>query len=153
MSSLQLKGFSAVTQRLKDISSQMKSNAYQSALEMAEIIAEKAREYCPEGTETRADQDKLIDTIRVVERESGIEQGRNDIGQFTSGATITFAIIGGNERTPHFLAVHEHPSRYSPPSWDGVTVHFRKGGPKFIERSLNEEAGSVIDKLGRKVIR
>lgn len=147
MSSLQLKGFSQVSQRIRDISAQMKDNAKSSTLEMAEIVRDRAKEYCPEDTGA------LVDSIRVVEKDSGIEQGRNDSGQFTSGAVITFAVIAGNESTPHALAVHEHPSKHSPPSWDGVTVHFRKGGPKFLERAMKDEAGNAIDKIGRKVIR
>jgi hypothetical protein len=153
LSSFQLKGFSQVSQRIRDISAQMKNNAKSSTLEMAEIVRDRAFDYCPDGDEPKPGQDKLNTTIRVVEKESGIEQGRNDSGQFTSGAVITFAVIAGNEHTPHALAVHEHPSKHSPPSWQNTTVHFRKGGPKFLERALKDEAGNALDRIGRKVIR
>jgi hypothetical protein len=140
MASFTLSGVEQLQRRIRDIERQMKNGA-SSILEkeVAEKIKDRAKEYCPERS------GKLVDSIVVVK--SGVEQGRESSGRFNEQAVARVSIQAGNDETPHALAVHEHPSRYSPPSWDGVEVKFTKGGPKFLERALNEHEGEMLKAL------
>jgi len=54
----------------------------------------------------------------------------------------------GGAAAAYAIAVHEHPSRFSPPSWQGVTVHFASGrGPKYLERPLFEAVRTLAEDL------
>lgn len=73
--------------------------------------------------------------------------GRTEIkgSGFSGVVTLSF----GGPGASHALAVHEHISEHSPPSWvkaeeSGNPVVFSPSGrgPKFLERPFNEEAGS-----------
>lgn len=54
---------------------------------------------------------------------------------------------GDGESAPYALTLHEYPSEYDPPSWNGVPVHFTKGGPKFLERAFNEHEKGMLSDL------
>ncbi len=54
----------------------------------------------------------------------------------------------GGAASAYALAVHEHPSRSSPPSWRGG-VNFTIGGPKYLERPVKEARKG----FGRRVAR
>ncbi len=59
-------------------------------------------------------------------------------------------ILGyGGAASAYALAVHEHPSSHSPPSWQGVNVKFTTGGPKYLERPVKEARKG----FGRRVAR
>lgn len=59
--------------------------------------------------------------------------------------TITYGPL------PHTLAVHEHPSKHSPPSWAGG-VTFRNGrGPKFLERPLFDRAQNMDSTIAKAI--
>jgi hypothetical protein len=55
-----------------------------------------------------------------------------------SGRKVRVRLVYGGPAAPYALAVHEHPSRHSPPSWRGVAVTFNPAGrgPKYLERPL-----------------
>jgi uncharacterized protein YodC (DUF2158 family) len=126
---------------------QMKRNVAQSALDEAKDIRDLAKEYCPE------DKGKLTDSIEVVESSSGHGQGRNQLGQFTSDAVITVTVKAGGPDVPHALAVHEYPSQHNPPSWEGTDVHFKKGGPKFLERAMKDISSGMVQRIGNRVLK
>lgn len=54
------------------------------------------------------------------------------------GRRVTVELSYGDAATAYALAVHEHPSKHSPPSWQGVQVQFSPSGtgPKYLERPL-----------------
>jgi len=54
------------------------------------------------------------------------------------GRQVTVELSYGGAAAAYALAVHEHPSKYSPPSWQGVQVTFSPSGtgPKYLERPL-----------------
>lgn len=54
------------------------------------------------------------------------------------GRTVTVALTYGDASIAYALAVHEHPSKHDPPSWQGVNVKFSPSGtgPKYLERPL-----------------
>jgi len=140
MASFTLSGIEQLQKRIRDIESQMKKELSSTLeTEVGEKILEKAKEYCPERSGA------LVDSIILVK--STVEQGRESSGRFNEQAVARVSINVGNDKTPHALAVHEHPSKYSPPSWDGVEVKFTKGGPKFLERALNEHEGEMLKAL------
>lgn len=145
MADFTLRGVADLNKRLTEISRETKENISRAALEEAEAIAERSRtEFVPINT------GNLASTIKVVKGD--LSQGRNELGQYTSGSAIEVKIIAGDETTPQALAIHEHPSPHDPPSWEGVDVKFRHGGAKYLERPLNEAIGGMAERAGKKII-
>ena len=58
------------------------------------------------------------------------------------GDRVTATIGAGGPAAPYALAIHEHLSSHSPPSWRKGAVNFSPGGtgPKYIENPINERA-------------
>ncbi len=59
------------------------------------------------------------------------------------GTQITNRIVAGGPAADYAEAIHEHLSEHSPASWkaavaSGKGVHFKQGGPKFLERPFLE---------------
>jgi len=67
-----------------------------------------------------------------------------------SGETVTLS-FGKDAAHDYALAVHEHPSTSSPPSWRGKQISFKRGGPKYLERPLNAAKSSMSRRVARKV--
>lgn len=146
MSDFTLRGVDTMTQRLTSISSSTRKALSQAALDEANHIVEQAKGLVP--VETGA----LRDTIHVVTDASGLQQGRDNIGQFTSGADIVVAVTAGDESTPQAVAIHEHPGPHDPPSWRGVNIQFSPGaGPKYLERPLLDSIAGMAERVGSKV--
>lgn len=148
MADFTLRGVADLRRNLTDISRQSRENLSSAALEEAETIAERSRnEFVP------INSGNLASTIKVVSGQ--LEQGRNDLGQFTFGSALEVRIIAGDDTTPQALAIHEHPSPHDPPSWEGVNVQFKPSGrgPKFIEIPLNESIGGMAERVGGKVLK
>lgn len=147
-STFTLRGVADLNRKISEISRESKENLSLAALEEAESIAERSRnEFVPIET------GNLASTIKVVSGD--LSQGRNDLGQFTSGSAVEVRIIAGDDSTPQALAIHEHPSQFSPPSWEGVDVQFQPSGrgPKYLELPLNESIGGMAERVGSKVIK
>lgn len=107
----------------------------------------------------------------VEEGETILERSKDefvpiDLGPLHDSADITVVEDGtidglqvvlsyGNEKTVAYaLAVHEHPSGYSPPSWEGKEIHFQRGGNygvKYLERPLLEAEKGMAERIGQKV--
>lgn len=148
MADFTLRGVSDLKRNLTDISRSARENLSSAALEEAEVIAERSRnEFVPIAS------GNLASTIKVIK--GGLSQGRDEMGQFTAGSAVEVKIIAGDETTPQALAIHEHPSPHSPPSWEGVTVQFNPGGrgPKYLEQPLNEAIGGMAERVGGKVLK
>ena len=67
------------------------------------------------------------------------------------GRALSITLSYGDDAAPYALAIHEHPSDYSPPSWiaaeqAGNTVQFQPAGrgPKYLERPLLEESNNML---------
>lgn len=149
-SSFSLRGVADLKQKLVDMACETKENLSTATIEEAEMIAERSRnEFVP------TDTGNLASTIKVVTDDSGLKQGRNELGQFTSGSAVEVRIIAGDETTPQALAIHEHPSSFDPPSWEGVNVQFQPSGrgPKYLELPLNESIGGMAERVGEKIIK
>jgi len=64
------------------------------------------------------------------------------------GASVTMGY--GGDAEAYALAVHEHPSQHSPPSWAGG-VTFKQGGPKYLERPLRNAVPGMAVRLAVKM--
>lgn len=72
------------------------------------------------------------------------------------GRNIFVMISFGGPSIPYAIAVHEHLSEHSPPSWvaselygDGVQWNVPGTGPKFLESTLNESRPHMLYRVGR----
>ena len=71
------------------------------------------------------------------------------------GFTISVTIAAGTGASaPYALAIHEHPSKYSPPSWRGTTVTFHPSGrgPKYLEKPLMAAVASAAQELAADLV-
>lgn len=80
-----------------------------------------------------------------------------DFGHVTkperSGLDITLKIVYGGAASPYALAIHEHPSKYSPPSWQGKEINFspQGRGPKYLEKPFNEALPGMSARLAKRI--
>lgn len=144
MASITFTGTRDMQRKLGDISTKMRKNMNRIAEAQAEQIAERAKEYCPVSEDGPI---HLVDTIHV--EKSGIAQGRDAGGRFSSGADVSVTITAGGRDYPHAVAVHENPSKHDPPTWKGKNINFRVGGPKFLERAMREGVSGVKTAMRR----
>lgn len=63
---------------------------------------------------------------------------------------VTVELGFGGAARAYALAVHEHPSRHSPPTWSGG-VSFRTGGPKFLESAVRDAERGFGRRIARRV--
>lgn len=71
--------------------------------------------------------------------------------KFGPGNLITVELVYGGTAAAYAIAVHEHPSTSSPPSWSGVTVQFTTGGPKYLEIPLMQAVPTLARDLARDI--
>ena len=67
------------------------------------------------------------------------------------GRTFSAYVQFGGPKAPHALAVHEHPSMHSPPSWNGKIINFKTGGTKYLSRPLSKAKSGMSGRLARKM--
>ena len=69
------------------------------------------------------------------------------------GDTISVTVAFGGPAAPYALAVHEHPSEHSPPSWKGKDIVFSpaSAGPKFLEKAVKETERTVARRVADEV--
>lgn len=61
----------------------------------------------------------------------------------------------GSGAEAYGLATHEHPSKYSPPSWRNIrnvkgqfrAVHFTRGGPQYLARPLMDAENGMAGRI------
>jgi hypothetical protein len=143
MSGISAKTASEISAKMRELTKLMKQQIEQALTEEAEAIVKRAKEeFVP------VDSGKLRDSIQVV---SGVEQGRSEKGQFTSSADISVAVSAGGQDVPHAVVVHETPSGFDPPTWEGKEIKFTRGGPKYLERPLLEAENGMVNRIAAKV--
>jgi hypothetical protein len=65
---------------------------------------------------------------------------------------LSIIMAYGNRTTEDYaVVVHETPSGFDPPTWQGKEVKFTRGGPKYLERPLMEAENGMIDRIAAKV--
>lgn len=145
MAEITLTGISALEARLKEIERSLRDDI-SAALEQEaeEKIAQRARdEFVPVA------DGELRDSIRV--EKARVEQGRTESGQYTQGADLVVVITAGGPDIDYAVAVHETPSGFDPPTWEGKDVQFTVGGPKYVERPLMEAENGMAGRIAEKV--
>jgi hypothetical protein len=68
--------------------------------------------------------------------------------------TNSVVLGAGGPAEPYALAVHEHLSKYSPPSWQGKPIlnwHLAGTGPKYLENPVNENKDKLVDYVTEEV--
>lgn len=60
---------------------------------------------------------------------------------------------GGEKSSPYALALHEHPSKSSPPTWNGKKLEFTKAGtgPKYLELPTFKAVDGMVDRLAADI--
>jgi hypothetical protein len=69
---------------------------------------------------------------------------------------IRVLITFGGVSAPYALAVHEHLSLHSPWQWiaaemTGKGVHWNVGGPKFLEKAINEGSDTLMARVAARI--
>jgi len=89
--------------------------------------------------------------------EHGVLKASHEIvGPETDGKEWKITIQVGGAAEPYAMAVHEHLSAYSPPSWlakeaAGRPVHFNVGGPKFLENAVRKAIPGFGSRIADRV--
>ncbi len=65
------------------------------------------------------------------------------------GRLVSVTMAYGGAAKAYAIAVHEHPSKYSPPSWKGHLVVFQPSGrgAKYLERPLFEALRTMAEDI------
>jgi hypothetical protein len=132
-------GMDRLRERLAKLGGVMALTAGAALYEAArEGVEAPAMDNCP----IAPDGGTLRGTIETLAPE--VEDGR-----------ITCRVVAGGPAAPYAIAVHEHLSDYSPPTWrkaeeSGRGVHFQVGGPKYLERALNAFAPGAADEVAKR---
>jgi hypothetical protein len=92
----------------------------------------------------KTSQEEHVPVDKSVLKDSG------EVSQDRRGEQVTVAL---SYETPYAVAVHEHLSDASPPSWLNTTVRFGPGnrGPKYLERPLMDAVPQLGQKLGARL--
>jgi hypothetical protein len=71
------------------------------------------------------------------------------------GDNIRVDMVYGGPAAAYAIAVHEHPSEHSPPSWEGKVIEFSpkdgKHGAKYLERPFNEAQKGMQQRLATEI--
>lgn len=132
-------GIRDMQRNLSALSKHIDREAKKAVKSEAQSIANRAKtEFVP------VDEGNLRDSIHVETLDTNSNM---DI--------ISASIIAGGDKAPYAVAVHEHPSDHSPPSWKNTTVTFHPAGhgPKFIERPLRDAEKGMGDRIAEKVFK
>lgn len=99
-----------------------------------DIMERSQREFVP------VDSGNLRDSGQVTLSEDGTIDGLQVILSY------------GDEKTADYaLTVHETPSGFDPPTWEGKPVQFTTGGPKYLEKPLFEAENGMIERIASKI--
>lgn len=69
------------------------------------------------------------------------------------GAQTSVSLVAGGPEMDYAVAVHEHLSDASPPSWIGKDIHWNASGtgPKFLENPIREAQAGLAERLGSRL--
>lgn len=127
-----MQGMDELKNRLRTVASQGLHDNAGYLKNFASLVMEDAKEnYVP------VDKTWLRDSGHV-----------GDVIQGVGGLQVSLS-FGDGPTAPYVIAVHEHLSDWSPPSWQGKTVRFSRGGPKYLERPVMEHARNLPTVAGR----
>jgi hypothetical protein len=125
------KGSKQLADKLKSLEKEAKRKSKAAVLNESYAIMEDSRE-------------------NYVPVDMGDLKASGRVEQNVRGNNISVSLVYGDEKTdPYALAVHEHPSEFSPPSWQGVEVKFSPTGhgPKYLERPVKAAVKGMRERL------
>lgn len=128
--SFQLKGAKEMERRLQRIAAKFPDKIMGALRVEAELIkTDSQQNYVPVD----------LGTLRSSAQVSDVER---------KGKDVEVSISYGGAASDYALAIHEHTSEHSPPSWQGTDVQFspQGRGPKYLEKPL---MAAVRDMDGR----
>jgi len=110
-------------------------------------------------------RDAMVSEGEGIMTRSQNEFAPKDEGDLINSGTVSLVEDGtigglevimsyGDEKTnTYVLAVHESPSGYDPPTWQGKEVKFNPSGrgPKFLEKPLFEAENGMIQRIASNV--
>lgn len=93
----------------------------------------------------------MAESQRLVPVESGDLKRTGKVNKpVVSPSKVSVTMHYGSEHpaSMYAVAVHEFPAR-RPAPWQGASVNFSPGGPKYLERPLLAERGRMISEMAR----
>lgn len=72
----------------------------------------------------------------------------------TGDSLDDFSVVlsyGDDKTAAYALTVHETPSGYDPPTWQGKEVKFTTGGPRYLQLPLFEAEAGMLERIARHV--
>jgi len=132
---LRSQSVAAVTRQLNQMIETTKAKVVAAlTAEAKEILTDSKEHYVP------VDEGDLMRSGRV-------EKVKRD------GKVTHVTIKYGGAGVPHAVAVHEHPSASSPPSWQGKRVRFHPAGrgPKYLERPIRKASSGMLNRLAKRL--
>lgn len=67
------------------------------------------------------------------------------------GKDVSVVLGFGGDAEAYALAVHEHPSGASPRSWGTRPVNFKRGGPKYLSKPMDEAVPGMDNRIANIV--
>jgi hypothetical protein len=139
-SNFTVSGTAALSRALEDIKLDLRTKIDEAQGEEADAILKDSKDnYVPRDNDTLADSGVVTES-KIVTLSGPIEH------------TISFGGDGsGAER--YAVAVHEYPSEHNPASWNAAKdgVHFRRGGPKYLEIPFRKAESGMLERIASKV--
>lgn len=130
----ELKGVEEMRQKLERVTRGMNRAVERALREEAEEIMRRAKnEFVPVDKSTLKNSGFVNDVVR-------------------DGDDISVTLGFGGSAEAYALAVHEHPSEHSPRSWGDRSVNFTRGGPKYLEKPLNEAVNGMDKRIAAKAL-
>jgi len=130
-----LKGADKIQRRLQALAKNMPKEILQAATIEAELV--------------KTDSQK-----NYVPVDLGTLRGSATVTSKIEGGVISISIAYGGAAAPYALAIHEHLSSHSPPSWkkaQSVTFHPSGRGPKYLERPLFAAKPKMAEKIAERI--
>lgn len=124
-----LKGLTATLARIEREVGTLQQDAAGALFRRGEVIMADSKEH-------------YVPTDKAALKNSG-HVSLPEIGRTEISVTLSY----GAAASEYALAVHEHLSEHSPPSWqtaerEGRPVQFTTGGPKYLEKPVLAAAGT-----------
>jgi hypothetical protein len=68
--------------------------------------------------------------------------------------SLSVELSFGGTAAPQALAIHEHPSDHSPPTWRGVAVRFKPDGrgPKYLELPMRKASSGMAQRIANRIM-
>lgn len=133
----------------------------------ARFSLEVGRQLYIEGEKIMTDsKENYVPVLNDILRTSGIVL-QPEYDKATGAASVTLGF--GGQAGAYALAIHEHPSEFDPPSWEGkgtasssshepptegvVTFHPTGTGPKYLEQPMVKASKGLTDRVVAAVMR